>query len=103
MEIVQMVLCGKVNKDLSELIKKAGGKGIGLCGLDQVPDVDAAVAGDGLPEEHGVVLFHLHILQMTAAGVFAQLLKAPINNSSKNSEVKTQLYFTLRNKLAPKR
>jgi len=34
MEIVQMVLCGKVNKDLSELIKKAGGKGIGLCGLD---------------------------------------------------------------------
>ena len=34
MEIVQMVLCGKVNKDITVLIQKAGGKAIGLCGLD---------------------------------------------------------------------
>lgn len=34
MEIVQMVLGGKVNKDLVTLIEKAGGKSIGLCGLD---------------------------------------------------------------------
>ena len=34
MEIVQMVLCGKVNKDITGLIQKAGGKAIGLCGID---------------------------------------------------------------------
>jgi acetylglutamate kinase len=34
MEIVQMVLCGKVNKDIVSLIQQAGGKAIGLCGLD---------------------------------------------------------------------
>ena len=34
MDIVQMVLCGKVNKDLVSLINKAGGRGIGLCGMD---------------------------------------------------------------------
>lgn len=34
MDIVQMVLAGKVNKDLVELIHKNGGKAIGLCGID---------------------------------------------------------------------
>lgn len=34
MDVVQMVLGGKVNKDLVNLIQKAGGKSIGLCGLD---------------------------------------------------------------------
>ena len=34
MEIVQMVLCGKVNKDITALIQRAGGKAIGLCGID---------------------------------------------------------------------
>ncbi|MCL2078052.1 MAG: acetylglutamate kinase [Oscillospiraceae bacterium] len=33
-EIVQMVLCGKVNKDLVDLLYSHGGKAIGLCGLD---------------------------------------------------------------------
>ena len=33
-EIVQMVLAGKVNKSLVGLIGEAGGKAIGLCGLD---------------------------------------------------------------------
>lgn len=33
-EIVQMVLGGQVNKDLVSLIEKAGGKAIGLCGMD---------------------------------------------------------------------
>lgn len=33
-EVVQMVLGGKVNKDLVALIEKAGGKAIGLCGMD---------------------------------------------------------------------
>ena len=34
MDIVQMVLCGKVNKDLVTLLEKAGGRGIGLGGID---------------------------------------------------------------------
>lgn len=34
MDIVQMVLCGKVNKDLVSLLGKAGGMGVGLCGVD---------------------------------------------------------------------
>ncbi|MDR0442177.1 MAG: acetylglutamate kinase [Treponema sp.] len=34
MDIVQMVLCGKVNKEITALIEKAGGKAIGLCGID---------------------------------------------------------------------
>ena len=32
--IVQQVLAGKVNKDLVQLLEDAGGKAIGLCGLD---------------------------------------------------------------------
>ena len=34
MEIVQMVLAGKLNKDITAMIQKAGGMAIGLCGLD---------------------------------------------------------------------
>jgi acetylglutamate kinase len=34
MEIVQMVLCGKVNKDITALIQRAGGRAMGLCGID---------------------------------------------------------------------
>jgi len=34
MDIVQMVLCGKVNKEIAALIQKKGGRAIGLCGID---------------------------------------------------------------------
>ena len=34
MDIVQMVLGGKVNKNIVSLIEKAGGKALGLCGMD---------------------------------------------------------------------
>jgi acetylglutamate kinase len=34
MDVVQMVLAGKVNKHLVSLIGKKGGKGVGLCGMD---------------------------------------------------------------------
>ena len=34
MEIVEMVLAGKVNKEIVTLINQLGGKGIGLCGKD---------------------------------------------------------------------
>ena len=34
MEIVQMVLAGKVNKSLTQLIESQGGRALGLCGID---------------------------------------------------------------------
>ena len=34
MDVVQMVLCGKVNKNLVSLLDKAGGKGVGIGGMD---------------------------------------------------------------------
>lgn len=34
MDAVQMVLCGKVNKNLVNMLRKAGGKGVGLGGMD---------------------------------------------------------------------
>ena len=34
LEIVEMVLCGLVNKEITQLINKAGGSAIGLCGKD---------------------------------------------------------------------
>lgn len=33
-EIVQMVLCGKVNKELVSLLSRSHGKALGLCGID---------------------------------------------------------------------
>lgn len=54
MEVVQMVLGGKVNKDLVSLIEGAGGKAIGLCGIDGsfikakklVEDIDLGYVGE---------------------------------------------------------
>ncbi len=34
MDIVQQVLCGKVNKDLVATLNRVGGKALGLCGMD---------------------------------------------------------------------
>ena len=34
MDIVQMVLCGKINKEITSLIEKKGARAIGLCGID---------------------------------------------------------------------
>ena len=53
MEIVQMVLCGKVNKDIVGLIQQAGGRAIGLCGIDgamlkarRISDYDYGLVGE---------------------------------------------------------
>ena len=34
MDVVQMILCGKVNKDIAALIQQAGGRALGLSGID---------------------------------------------------------------------
>lgn len=34
MDVVKMVLCGKVNKNLVSLLEEQGGRAVGLCGID---------------------------------------------------------------------
>jgi acetylglutamate kinase len=48
-----MVLCGKINKDITGLIQQAGGRAIGLCGIDGAmlkaqrhPDGDLGLVGE---------------------------------------------------------
>lgn len=50
MDVVQQVLCGKVNKDLTALMNGRGGRAIGLCGMDA--DLFQAVR---LDEKYGLV------------------------------------------------
>ena len=48
MDVVQMVLMGKINKDIVAQINVAGGKAIGLCGKDaQLIQADKLKADDG--------------------------------------------------------
>jgi len=53
MDVVQQVLCGKVNKKLVSLINSAGGKAMGLCGLDGSMIGAVKLAADG--EDYGLV------------------------------------------------
>ena len=50
MDIVQQVLCGKVNKDLVAMMNGRGGRALGLCGMDA--DLFQAVR---LDEKYGLV------------------------------------------------
>ena len=50
MDIVQSILCGKVNKDLVAQINRLGGKAIGLCGMD-----GALFQAVQLDEKYGLV------------------------------------------------
>lgn len=50
MDIVQQILCGKVNKSLVSIINNLGGKAIGLCGLD-----GALFQAKQLDEKYGLV------------------------------------------------
>lgn len=53
MDVVQMVLCGKVNKDLVATINRKGGKAIGLCGVDGGLMMAKKLIEDGL--DYGLV------------------------------------------------
>jgi len=54
MNVVQSVLCGKVNKDLVSTIGRKGGSAIGLCGLDgKLFEAKRMDRGDG--EDYGYV------------------------------------------------
>jgi acetylglutamate kinase len=45
MEVVEMVLCGKINKEIVSLIGGHGGRAVGLCGID-----DQLIGAERLPK-----------------------------------------------------
>ena len=54
MDVVQSILCGKVNKDLVSTIVRKGGSAVGLCGLDgKLFEAGRMDRGDG--EDYGYV------------------------------------------------
>lgn len=64
MEVVQMVLCGKINKDLVALLEECGGKALGLCGMDgqmikaqkRLEEEDLGLVGDITDVDVGPIL-----------------------------------------------
>ena len=69
MEAVQMVLCGKVNKNLVATLNRAGGQAVGLCGLDggmlkavrrQEDGVDYGLVGDIIEVDPKVIQDAIH-------------------------------------------
>ena len=50
MDIVQQVLCGKVNKELVATLNRLGGKAVGLCGMDA-----GLFRAERLDEKYGLV------------------------------------------------
>ena len=67
MDIVQQILCGKVNKSLVSIINNLGGKAIGLCGLD-----GALFQAKQLDEKYGLV------------GKIVKVLPDVVNDTLKN-------------------
>jgi len=60
MDVVQSVLCGKVNKDLVSTIARKGGSAVGLCGLDgKLFEASKMDKGDG--EDYGYVGDIIHV------------------------------------------
>ena len=86
MEAVQMVLCGKVNKNLVRTLNRAGGQAVGLCGLDggmlravrrQEDGVDYGLVGDVTEVNPKVILDAIHddfipVISPVAQGVDAE-------------------------------
>ncbi len=49
LDVVQMVLCGKVSKELVRLLQRKGGRAVGLCGIDgQMIHAEKAQSGEDL-------------------------------------------------------
>lgn len=71
-DVVQMVLAGKVNKDLVQLLQQHNGRAVGLCGLD-----DNLLQAEKLaaPEDLGFV------------GEITKVNPAPLNNATRSGYV----------------
>ena len=83
MDIVQQILCGKVNKDLVATLNRTGGRAVGLCGMDgslfeakvldekygqvgEIVNVDATVVEDALANGY------IPVVSTVAQGVDAE-------------------------------
>ncbi len=105
MDIVQMVLCGKVNKDLVATLNRSGGNAIGLCGLDggmlkavrRTEDgVDYGLVGDIVevdpkPIEDAIAGGFIPVISTVAQGVDAET-SYNINADTAAAKVATALH-----------
>ena len=86
MDIVQMVLCGKANKDLVATLNRSGGSAMGLCGLDggmlkarrrREDGVDYGLVGDIVavdpkPIQDAIASGFIPVISTVAQGVDAE-------------------------------
>jgi acetylglutamate kinase len=83
MEIAQMVLVGKTNKEIVSLLNRKGGKAVGLCGIDgQLLECEKHLEMvDGLPVDLGFVgritRINTHVLEVLARDEYIPVV-API-------------------------
>ena len=63
MDIVQMILCGKVNKNLVSLFEKAGGRAVGLGGMDE--ETNYNINADTAAEKLAVALKAKKLILLT--------------------------------------
>ena len=105
MDIVQMVLCGKVNKDLVATPNRSGGNAIGLCGLDGAmlkavrrteDGVDYGLVGDIVevdpkPIEDAIAGGFIPVISTVAQGVDAET-SYNINADTAAAKVATALH-----------
>jgi acetylglutamate kinase len=71
-DIVQMVLAGKVNKDLVQLLERHNGRAVGLCGLD-----DSMLMAEKLTAS----------ADLGYVGEITKINPAPINNATDNGYI----------------
>ena len=105
MDIVQMVLCGKVNKDLVATLNRSGGNAIGLCGLDggmlkavrrREDGVDYGLVGDIVevdpkPIEGAIAGGFIPVISTVAQGIDAET-SYNINADTAAAKVATALH-----------
>ncbi|MDR0909272.1 MAG: acetylglutamate kinase [Spirochaetaceae bacterium] len=89
MEIVQMVLCGKVNKDIAALLDAAGAKAIGLSGIDggllkaHILNAELGFVGEIEAVDAGF------LSKIIDAGIVPVVSSVAINVNAKNDEAKS--------------
>ena len=66
MDIVQMVLAGKVNKALVQMLEQHGGKSMGLCGLDgRMLMAEKKASGEDLGYVGEIIEVNTHVIEDT--------------------------------------
>lgn len=88
MEVVQMVLCGKINKDITSKLNVMGVKAIGLCGKDaKLIEVTKAESKDGvdLGFVGEVQNINVKLLEMLASDEFIPVIASVGTDAKGNS------------------